>query len=215
MACSERCRFGKPHWIAVLATTFVAATLLVANLDGYHNHLFGSKTTFDNDPRSSFFNWAHGWPWPFIVRTSIYPVSGIYTTTGFIGSHGFHSRWPFDDAPVLFLGLKPILFDFICWAALILGTAYGTQRLARWWNPGNSFGLKTLFVVTAVVAVGVQFGPALFDDESRYALYYTTLSVAGAAAMLTLFSVADISLRIFRWLRPRNQGPSQFLPSDR
>ncbi len=191
-------RTGNPHWMAVLATVFVGATILVANLDGYHNQLFGADTTIADDPRSGIFNWAHGWPWPFMVRHSIYPLSGAYTGNRFTGPIGFNGRWPFDSARVHVIGLKPILLDCVCWTALILGTAYGAQRLGGWWNPQNSFGLKTLFVATAVVAAGTYFGPSLLEDDSRDVLYYITLSVAGAAAVLTLFSVADIALRMFR-----------------
>jgi hypothetical protein len=136
-----------------------------------------------------------------MARHSIYPLSGTYTGTGFTGPHGFNSRWPFDNARVHVIGLKPILLNCVCWIALIIGTAYGAQRLAGWMNPRNSFGLKTLFVATAILAAGAHFGPTLFEDDSRYVLYYVTLSVAAMAAGLTLFSLADIATRIFRRLR--------------
>jgi hypothetical protein len=213
MTSSDRCLTRKPHWIAVLATVFVAAILLVANLDGYHNHLFNhffaGDTEFADDPRTALFNWSHGWPWMFMVRASIYPLSGVYTGNGFIGAHGFNSRWPFDDARVFLLDIKPLVFDCVCCIALVVGTAYATQRLGCWLYPRNSYGLKTLFIATAIAAVFICFGPDMFTDDSRYSLYYTTLSVAGIATVLTLFSVGHIAYRVFY----RRRDAIRVLPS--
>jgi hypothetical protein len=190
---------ARPHWAAALATIFVAAVLLVANLDGYHNQLFDKRDLAGEPP---LINWAHGWPSTFTVRTSIYPLNGRYTGAPFTGPIGITSRWPFDDARVTAFWMGPLWYDIACIVVLLLGTAYAAQKMAHWCNPQNSYGLRTLFVATAMIAIGIAFGPALFADHRRFALNYVVLSVAGAAAALTLLSLGHITFRIVRRLRP-------------
>ncbi len=99
--------------------------------------------------------------------------------------------------------VRPLVFDSVCFVVLVLGTAYAAQRIARWCSPRNSYGLGTIFLATAVAAVAVCFGPALFVDDRRYALNYVVLAVAGAAAALTLFSLTDIAFRLVRRLHSK------------
>jgi hypothetical protein len=195
---------ARPHWTAVLATVFVAAILLLANIDGYHNQLFGERDLAGEPP---LINWAHGWPWTFVVRASFFSPTAIYTAPDFSGSPGITSRWPFDDAQVFAFWVRPLVLDSICFVVSVLGTAYATQRIARWWNPQNSYGLRTMFIATAVVAVALCFGPALFANDRRFALNYVVLFVAGVAAALTLFSLTDFALRIVRRLRANIPAP--------
>lgn len=194
-ACSRAT--ARLHWITVLLTLFVAAVLLVANLDGYHNQLFGEGDLAAEPP---LINWAHGWPWTFMVRSSIYPLSGVYTPTGFIGPHGVTSRWPVDDAPVIVLWGRQLVFDSLSFLVLVSGTAYAAQRMARRWNARNSYGLRTLFFATSVVAIAICFGPALFADDRRNTLNFAILSVAGVTTVLAVLSFFDVAVRIFvRW----------------
>jgi hypothetical protein len=189
----------KPHWITILVTVFVAATLIVANLDGYHNHLFSRNTTFADDPRAEgLFMWAHGWPWYFMSRVPHDPPPPMGRWTAASWESGFTSRWPFDDARALFRGVTPLVLDCVCFVVLVLGTAYASHQFARRYYVRNTFGLKTLFAATAIVAVAACFGPTLFDAQSRYLLYYTSLAVAAGAAVLALFSVGHIGSRVFR-----------------
>jgi hypothetical protein len=91
-----------------------------------------------------------------------------------------------------------LVLNCVCFVVLVLGTAYGTQRFACRYYPRNSFGLKTLFVVTAIFAVAAWLGPSLFEEESRFRLYYLTLTVAAISAALTVVSAMHFAYRVFR-----------------
>ncbi len=98
MECGPATRSSaRPHWAAVLATAFVAATLVIANLEGYHNELAHDGDLTGEPP---LINWTHGWPSAFMVRASFSNLSAISKATVFAGSNEITSRWPFDDARV-------------------------------------------------------------------------------------------------------------------
>lgn len=187
------------HWVAA-ALTLGAAVFL--NLDGYQT---GNDITFRSD--SDFYgeppaiNWTHGWPFYFMVRSSIYsPAAGpggpIPATIS--GELGFYSRWPFDAAPLISFDWQPLLLDLAILAALVVGVWFAVSSFTAKWPLPLRFNLKSLFVATFVVAVVSAFN--LLSFLPRHVFQFAALGVAYLAMLATSIALVTAVIDGLGWL---------------
>ncbi len=202
------------RWATIVTTAIVCGALLFANFDGYQNEPFGSDNFFGELP---LINWTHGWPSICLVRNSIYPVSGIYSSGGksFSGPYGTNSRWPFDGTLVTFW-IKPFLIDCAFFVLVLFGTAYTTPRLIGWLKMWKQFSLRSLLAATTLLAIvfaifiplllsaSVQhflkncFGASVLPTTKfRYALQLSAIAAIAIGTALTLFTVLHVAYRIY------------------
>lgn len=189
-------------WPAYCATLVVIAALAFANLDGYHNHLFGHGD-FSGEP--PLINWAHGWPYCFLIRKSPWQASDPAPRPNFYveGQH-IYSRWPFDRAPVFRYWPRPLVADVGVAVVLIVGTFLSSQRLANKLRINPRFGLKSLFSFTGLIGAFFAFGlPLVQSIALRHVFHFVTLAVLAVASASTVVVACEFVIRDLRWLLHR------------
>lgn len=181
-------------WPAYCATLIIVAALAFANLDGYHNHLFGDGN-FDGEP--PLINWAHGWPCCFLIRKSPWDASDPAPRPDLqMEGNYIYSRWPFDRAPVFRYWLRPLLIDVAVAIMLIVGTFWSSQRLASKLRINPQFGLKTLFGITAAIGAFFAFGlPLVQSIAMRRVFHFLTLAVLAVAVAAIVAVACEAALR--------------------
>jgi hypothetical protein len=174
-----------PHWLAVAFAALVLSAVVHENLDGYHNHWGGDYR--DEPP---IINWAHGWPWYFMVRSSLdFGTNGIPPGPILTPPGGFYhySPWPFDDAPLAIFSVTWLVADCAVGLLVVIGAGVAADTWARRWRLRNQFGLRAIFVLVTFASVAcVAVNPLQYSTVGRYVLHYAALTVLGVAAAAIL-----------------------------
>lgn len=161
------------------ATLAVTLSLFFLNIDGYQTHLVGDGQFLGTPPS---INWTHGWPCSFLVRSSIYPLSGVTNPNGSItGGTGLYSRWPIDNAPVYTFSHTMLTLDVVFFFVIAAGTACGIRCLPLRWQPVEKVQYASLASLCALAV------PAAFFTQLRlvFTLFTILLVLLGVALTFT------------------------------
>tara|TARA_R110002073_G_scaffold80260_5_gene193432 strand:- start:720 stop:1406 length:687 start_codon:yes stop_codon:yes gene_type:complete len=173
-------------------TLLAFATL---NLDGYQIHLvFWDSSSrewrgpgdFNGEP--PFNNWAHGWPFAFVVRSSVFqPTPNVQA----IDEIPWTSRWPVDDAKAIAFNRWLLGADCAIAALIAFLTYRGARSFCARYNLRFRYRLSSLFVIMTVSAIAISFRNSLLT--SRYPLQIGAASIVCVSSVIaTLVILASV-----------------------
>jgi hypothetical protein len=175
---------------AIIGGLIVLATLVFLNLDGYHNEPFGPGGFYEEPPD---INWTHGWPFVCMGRLSVgtgpLMLSSVQRT--------ITNRWPFDDAQVTYVYRRYLYSDIAIVVVSVVATVWGINRLVRRLRARRRYGLRSVFVLTTIVAVIAAFGaPYLASRIIQYRIAIAILATANTVVIVS--TVESLSGRLSR-----------------
>jgi hypothetical protein len=185
------------HLWTCIAIVMTAGALLLENLDGYHNHFGGD---YSEEPPT--INWAHGWPFPCVVRKSSQGLTPADLKVGFRvvqpGLESYTSRWPFDSALVSHVYPGYVALDFALAVLLLVSVGLSIQLWTTYFRIPNQFGLKTVFVIITLSAV---FTFVLIHlarlNTARFIVHYICLMIL-TIALVVLVSGLSLLMHALR-----------------
>ena len=204
--------------VPILITLFYVAAFVVANLDGYHLHLYSpwQQTTAGLETAIPEANWIHGWPIAFAVRPSMYSKTGKNDTIqNFVPSNtGVYSRWPIESYNGLF-DFRMCAVDFAYFLSTSFGVYLAAGRICKTLRIRLRFSILFLLAIITASACLVYFRNFALAD--RYGLQYTVLGIlycGGSIAILWTLARLVAACRWFHIISGQNNADAPQSPSQ-